>query len=143
MLRRFSRDPQLLVNLRRVGVDRATATNLIQCVVSLAGAPVPDVTFHGGRGPHTGYCQPPRAIAVATTDEHTIASWERSKRSIWPANGMIRLGDPTSIGTIAHEVGHHYVHAFDRPDTASHGKLWVRRFDYAAAQIAGLVDVPE
>jgi len=52
---------------------------------------------------------------------------------------MIRLGDPTSLGTIAHELGHHLVHVLDPARTPDHGKRWVQRFDQAANAMVALV----
>lgn len=141
MLRRYSRDPMLIIRHRHIGVDRTTARELIEQVAIEAGAPPPEVTFHGGRGPHTGYCRPPRDRAIASTDERSVLMWEANE-GLWPEHGMIRLGDPTSLGTIAHEVGHHYVHVFEPVGTAPHGKAWVSHFDDATAQIAALVRIP-
>jgi CO/xanthine dehydrogenase Mo-binding subunit len=138
MLRRFSRDAMLIVRLRTVGVDRSTARALIERVAGELGAPPPDVTFHRGRGPHTGYCRHPRSRAVALGGEGFVAAWEM-KKGPWPEHGMIRLGDPSSLGTIAHELGHDLVNHFDATGTAPHGKVWVGRFDDAAALIDRLV----
>jgi hypothetical protein len=141
MLRRFSRDPVLIMRLRGIGVDRAAARALIEEVAFDAGAPPPDVTFHGGRGPHTGYCRQPRGRAIELSSERYLAAWEDEKGP-WPEHGMIRLGDPTSLGTVAHELGHHLVNVFDPASTPPHGKVWVARFDAAAAHIATLVKLP-
>jgi hypothetical protein len=140
MVRRFSRDPALIARLRGWGLDRTSAADLIVQVTVAAGIASPVISFHGGRGPHTGYCMPPRDVAVAKADERTVAHWEQAKRRRWPEHGFIRLGDPTSAETIAHELGHHYVHVFDRPGTPPHGKVWVGRFDDAAGHVATLID---
>lgn len=49
--------------------------------------------------------------------------------------GAIRLGRTTTLMTLAHELGHHLVFSLDPPSTPAHGKLWVQRFDEAAAAI--------
>lgn len=132
----------LIVRLRSMGADREIATALVERAVATVEAAPPAVTFHGGRGPHTGYCRAPRARAVALSSERTVGAWEDEKGP-WPEHGMIRLGDPTSLGTVAHELGHHYVNVFDPISTPPHGKVWVARFDQAAAQIATLVEASD
>ncbi len=140
MLRRFSANPMLIVRLRTLGADRSTARALIDEVARRAGAPTPGATFHRGRGAHTGYCRQPRARAVEMSSERYVKAWE-DQRGPWPDHGMIRLGDPSSLGTIAHELGHHLVNVFEPVSTASHGKVWVARFDEAAAHVAEAVGV--
>jgi hypothetical protein len=141
MVRRFSTDSALIVQLRKEGVERLTAAGLIQGMANDLGVTPPAVTFHGRRGPHTGYCQMPRWRAVAQTEESTVTNWERAKRRDWPDAGMIRLGDPTSLGTMAHELGHHLVNLLDDAKTPAHGKVWVARFDLAAATLERLATV--
>jgi hypothetical protein len=41
--------------------------------------------------------------------------------------------------TLAHELGHHLVNWLDPESTASHGNVWVHRFDQAGEVIDGLV----
>lgn len=139
MLRRFSVDAERIVRLRTLGVAREGARELVERVAGELDVAPPDVTFHAGRGAHTGYCQMPRGRAVALSGEGGVARWERAKRRPWPTNGMIRLGDPTSVGTVAHELSHHLVNALDPLTTPAHGKVWVGRFDDSARVVQQLV----
>ncbi len=141
MLRRFSRDPQLIVRLRQLGADRAAAIGLVDRATAGLGVGAPDVTIHGGRGPRSGYCMAPRSVATSALGESVVRAWEAAKGRRWPEAGMIRLGDPTSLGTIAHELGHHSVHLLDPSSTPAHGKVWVARFDDAAEAVAGIVGI--
>ncbi len=139
MVRRFSRDPHLIVRLRNLGVKREIARSLVERVAVASHAPPPEVTFHGGRGSHTGYCRQPRQRAVELTSEQSVQAWEAT-HGPWPDHGMIRLGDPTSLGTIAHELGHHLVNFFEPLHTAAHGKAWVAWFDLAASLIDSMLE---
>ncbi len=136
---RFSRDYRLLTDLRHLGADRDTATRVVDHVCSTFSVPAPELTFHRGRSAHTGYCVPPRRAASARNGADAVDRWEAAHEP-WPFNGMIRLGDPTSLATIAHEAGHHLVHCLERANAPAHGKVWVGRFDDAAAAIATLLD---
>lgn len=135
----FSRDRRLLTDLRGVGVDRSAATRVVDHVSSTFSVPAPQLTFHRARSPHTGYCVAPRHAAFARHGADAVSTWEASHQ-VWPHNGMVRLGDPTSLATIAHEMGHHLVHFLERTTTPAHGKVWVGRFDDAAAAVAALLD---
>ena len=94
----------------------------------------PAATFHRGRSPHTGYCITPRSMAVARHGEDAVAAWEATNHP-WPVHGSLRLGDPTALSTLAHEMGHHLVHVLDPPKTPAHGKRWVARLDEAAEAV--------
>lgn len=135
----FSRDHRLLTDLRDLGVDRGGAIRIADHVCSTFSVPVPQLTFHRGRSAHTGYCVAPKHAASARHGADAVSRWEATHEP-WPRDGMIRLGDPTSLATIAHELGHHLVHFRERTTTPAHGKVWVRRFDDAAAAIAALLD---
>jgi hypothetical protein len=139
MLRRFSDEMPLIEALRRVGVDRSGARRLLDELAVGVGVPATDVSFHRGRSPHTGYCTPPRRVAAIQTDEAWLAAWEADRGRRWPENGLIRLGDPTALATIAHEFAHHMIHYLDRPATPAHGKRWVVRYDVSARTISSLI----
>lgn len=143
-LRRFSRRLAAITALGRLGVDREDARRLIEAVCDSLDLPAPLVTFHRGRSPFTGYCRKPRSNAVELWGEAAVVDWEKAKRQGWPPDGMIRLGDPTSLATVAHELGHHLVNHRERPATPGHGKAWVHWFDLAAAGVGRLasVDLP-
>jgi len=140
MLRRFSDRIPLIVSLRSWGVDRDGATDFVNGACDTLGVARPDVSFHGRRGAHTGYTRAPRMIAVANVGEAPIRTWEHSRKRAWPAHGMIRLGDPTSLGTLAHEIAHHCVFLHEPVRTPAHGKVWVRWFDRTAGVIAAMLD---
>ena len=133
MVLRFSRDAHSISELRNVGVGRPAAQTLIRQACAEFAVTEPLVTFHARRGPHTGYCMAPRQVMVSKIGEDPIASWESQKAKPWPETGMIRLGDPTSLETVTHELGHHLVNWLERPSTPPHGKVWVGRFDDAVA----------
>lgn len=135
MVRRFSVDHDLIGALRGGAVDRTQAAWIVEQVCTELAVPAPEVTFHGRRGPHTGYCQMPRSRAVQRSEHAAVERWEAAKRRRWPASGLLRFGDPTSLGTVAHELGHHLVNHLDPAATPSHGKRWVNRFDQAAALV--------
>lgn len=136
---KFSRDHRLLTHLRDVGVNRGTASRVVDHICSTFSIPAPELTFHRGRSAHTGYCVAPKHAASARHGADAVGRWEAAHEP-WPRNGMVRLGDPTSLATIAHEIGHHLVHLLERTTTPAHGKVWVGRFDDAAAAIATLLD---
>jgi len=139
-VRRFSDDHGLLVRLRGLAVAEVGSVSIIEHVCRLSDIPFPDVTFHGRRGPHTGFCQAPRDHYVLLHGEDSIQGWERTKGRRLPENGMIRLGRMSSLATIAHECGHHLVHHQEAAQVASHGKVWVRWFDAAAHGISDWLD---
>lgn len=138
-MERFTRDHRLLTHLRDLGVNRDGAIRVVDQICSTFAIPAPELTFHRGRSPHTGYCVAPKHTASARHGADAVSRWEAAHEP-WPRNGMIRLGDPTSLATIAHEFGHHLVHFLERTTTPAHGKVWVARFDDAAAAIAMLLD---
>jgi hypothetical protein len=139
MVRRFSVASDRILRLRAYGVDRGTARDIVSYVAGDVGIEPPEASFHRGRGPHTGYCMPPRRVVAATTDDAWLSDWEATKRRSWPEHGMIRLGDPTALGTIAHELAHHMVHMLDPDSTPAHGRRWVERFDAAAVSVASFI----
>lgn len=136
MVRRFSRQPHLIFGLRRWGVDRDDATALVATVCDEVEVAPPAVTFHRGRGAHTGYYRSPRRIAVEVSSEARIRAWEEDRGRRWPLEGMIRLGEPAALGTVAHELAHHLTRRFEPVGTPNHGKRWVAWFDVAAGVLA-------
>ena len=79
---------------------------------------------------------PTRALEKIDT---LMARLEMKGRRRLRENGAIRLGRTTTLMTLAHELGHHLVNWLDPESTASHGNVWVHRFDQAAEVIDGLV----
>lgn len=141
MVRRFTRDAQAIDSLINRGVEPPEVGSAVRYLADTHDVMVPEVTFHGRRGAHTGYCMAPRPVIVARTGEGPVQQWEREKSRQWPDTGMIRLGNPTSLATVAHELGHHLVNVLHPPKTPVHGKVWVARFDEAAATIGDLFGV--
>lgn len=139
MVRRFSGEADLILRLRRYGIDRVGAERLLATVAERAAIECPEASFHRGRGAHTGYCLPPRRVVGEQVDEGWLEEWEAVNARMWPERGMIRLGEPTALGTLAHEFGHHMVHVLDPTATPAHGKRWVERYDFAALSIASLM----
>ncbi len=138
MVRRFSRRAELIFDLRRWAAERTVAAELVRAVCAELDAPVPDVTFHRRRSPHTGYAQAPRRRAVMRFGEPTVRAWEEQRRRRWPETGMLRFGDPASLDTIAHELAHHLVHHHEPLRTRDHRKVWVAWYDRAAVVVAAL-----
>lgn len=139
-VRQFSGDYALLTRLRTLATNQPGAAFLVDRVCRLSAVPPPAVTFHGRRGPHTGFCMAPRWHTQRLFGEEGIGRWEQRKSRPWPEEGMIRLGRQPSLGTIAHELGHHFVNYREPLGVPPHGKLWVARFDAAAQGIASVID---
>lgn len=112
MLRRFSNDPGLLVDLDDVVVaDRAVIRRIIDETSASLGVPVPELTVRSNRGVQTGLYQP-------------------------GGRGRLRLGAETTAGVIAHELGHHLVAHTSPPATPAHGRRWVAAYDLAAGELS-------
>lgn len=135
VVRRFSDNYERLVGLRQLAVAEVGSISIIEHISRGNDIPIPNVTFHGRRGPHTGYCQAPRDHYVLQHGDEKIVGWERDKRRRLSEHGMIRLGRLTSLATIAHECGHHLVHLREPSPVPPHGKVWVRWFDVAASGV--------
>jgi hypothetical protein len=79
---------------------------------------------------------------IARGDHDFVTRYEMRGRRRLRENGAIRLGRTTTLMTLAHELGHHLVNWLDPESTASHGNVWVHRFDQAAEVIDRLVLEP-
>ncbi|NQV04980.1 hypothetical protein HQ535_00380 [bacterium] len=134
-VRQFSGDFGLIERLRVLATDESGAVACVRFICSAQGVEAPELTFHGGRGSHTGYCQSPVRQARARFGASTLRKWEQQRGTVWPEFGMIRLGRRPALATIAHEVGHHLVHVGEVPGIAPHGRLWVAWFDVAASAV--------
>jgi len=134
----FSDDFPRLRRLDHLMVGEDDARAAVVCVCASMGVPVPTLKFHARRSPFTGACEAPRGSG---TDGLSVAGSDPSIRgSRRSEHGAIRLGRSVTLMTLAHELGHHLVHHLDKAGTPAHGKVWVHRFDQAAAVIDGLVD---
>jgi len=132
----FSRSPELLLGLDRVGVESPMIDDLVAFACSDFGVPEPKLKLHAGRSAYTGACERPRTVWVALLGEDEVAVREAAGWGALPTNGAIRLGRTTTLMTLAHELGHHAVFHLDDPTTPAHGRRWVLRFDQAAAMVA-------
>jgi len=139
-VRRFSRDYALLERLDGLAVDDVEASSIIEEVCWSSGVEAPKLKFHSRRSMYTGATERPRATWVALHGEQEVLRWELITGKTAPPFGAIRLGRRATLMTVAHELGHHLVFALDRPGTPAHGKVWIGRFDAAAATIVGVVD---
>jgi hypothetical protein len=117
MLRRFSNDPGLLVDLDHVVVsDRALIGRIVDSTSADLGVPAPELLVRSNRGAQTGLYQP-------------------------GGRGRLRVGAVTTAGVIAHELGHHLVAHTAPPSTPGHGRVWVAAYDLAAEQVAGRPEI--
>jgi hypothetical protein len=135
---RVSADYARLRKLDHLLVHEDDARAAVAAVCATMAVPMPRLKFHARRSPFTGACEAPRRrvpdglMVVGGTKAPGGPS--RSE------HGAIRLGRSVTLMTLAHELGHHLVNHLDHPRTPSHGKVWVGRFDEAAAVIDGMVD---
>lgn len=132
---RFSVDQRLLERLDRISVSDHDVPDLVLEVCSSFGVEAPRLRFHSRRSPYTGATEQPRWLLVTIHGESDVARSEGNMASPFAPFGAIRLGRTTTLMTLAHELGHHLVFSLDPPSTPAHGKLWVQRFDEAAAAI--------
>jgi hypothetical protein len=137
-VRTFSVDYSRIRRLDHLIVGEGDAAAAVAAVCERAGVPLPALRFHARRSPFTGACEAPRSstpdgLAIAGGRDHPSAA-RRTE------HGAIRLGRSVTLMTLAHELGHHLVHHLDDPGTPAHGKLWVLRFDQAAAVIDDLIE---
>lgn len=136
--RQSSNYPRLL-RLDRFVVAEDDAFKAVAAVCIECDIPAPDLRFHARRSPFTGATELPRSVWFARGDPDLMARLEMKGRRRLRENGAIRLGRETTLMTLAHELGHHLVNFLDPESTASHGNVWVSRFDQAAEVIDGLV----
>jgi hypothetical protein len=139
-VRRFSRDYALLERLDGLAVGDAEATRLIEEVCWASGVEVPKLKFHARRSMYTGATEQPRATWIALHGEDDVWRHERATGKRFPLFGAIRLGRLATLMTVAHELGHHLVFALEPARTPAHGKVWIGRFDDAAAMIGAAID---
>lgn len=135
-VQRFSRDYSLLLRLDGLAIDDKTAASLVEEVCWDTGVEAPKLKFHARRSQYTGATEQPRSLWVSSFGEADVRERERTTGRRIPPFGAIRLGRQSTLMTIAHELGHHFVFALEVPNTPAHGKIWIGRFDDAAAAIA-------
>lgn len=132
----FSKDPEFLLDLDRVGLGVSSVFLIVSVVCQDFGIPVPRLKFHARRSPYTGACERPRSSWVKLLGESTVASHEANGWGPLPVNGAIRLGRSTTAMTLAHELAHHAVFHIDPPETPGHGRVWIQRFDQTGFLVA-------
>jgi hypothetical protein len=136
---RQSSDFERLQKLDLLVVSEDDACTTVGAVCAHHDVAIPDLRFHARRSPFTGATELPRAVWITRGDPDLMAKLEIRGRRGLRENGAIRLGRMTTLMTLAHELGHHLVNWLDPESTASHGNVWVGRFDQAAEVIDGLV----
>lgn len=136
-VRRFSRDFAAIEAARSVEIAEAEARLLIAQVCATFDVPVPALAFNPRRHTTTGECWAPRSQRRFDVGEAKLRAWEDARRRSWPEHGQIRLGAITTLGTLAHELGHHLTHHRERHGTVAHGKVWVGWFDQALTELIG------
>ncbi len=138
-VQRFSVDPELLDGLDGLAISDVEAYTVIDTICVAMGVESPRLRFHARRSPYTGSTEQPRWLLIESHGEDRIRDIERDTRRGFPHHGAIRLGRTTTLMTVAHELGHHFVFALDPLATPAHGRRWVLRFDQAAEKIRGLI----
>jgi hypothetical protein len=141
-VQRFSRDYELLLRLDGLAVDDKAAASLVEEVCWGTGVESPKLKFHMRRSQYTGATEQPRSLWVNSFGEADVQQRERTTGRRIPPFGAIRLGRQSTLMTIAHELGHHFVFALEPPNTPAHGKIWIGRFDEAATAIAAKLALP-
>lgn len=136
---RFSRDVALLDRLDQLAITDHGVPALVGAASELLGVEPPRLRFHARRSPYTGACERPRSMWVQLLGEEELAWREQNGWGRVPDQGAIRLGRTTTLMTLAHELAHHVSFELDPASTPAHGRVWVGRFDQAAAAIRGLV----
>lgn len=112
------------------------AADLAAFLAGRLGFPEPLLKPHRGRKLNTGRCEPSRAQLTAAFGEARVAASERVRGRAYPERSVVRYGDPTLAGVVAHELAHCYVHAADGVETPGHGRVWVQRYDETARATA-------
>lgn len=128
-----------LQRLDQLVVTEHDVHTAVVAVCAELDVPVPDLRFHARRSPFTGATELPRSMWIARGEHDFVTRYEMRGRRRLRENGAIRLGRTTTLMTLAHELGHHLVNWLDPESTASHGYVWINRFDQAAEVIDGLV----
>ena len=136
---RQSSDYPRLQRLDRFVVAESDACTAVAVVCAKFDVPAPDLRFHARRSPFTGATELARTLWIARGDADLVARYEANGRRRLRENGAIRLGRTTTLMTLAHELGHHLVNWLDPESTASHGYVWIQRFDEAAEVLEGLM----
>ena len=134
--RRFSENFALIGKLHEFTVEPDQAESLVADVCQAFEIPMPEFAFNRRRKVHNGQCERPRSHKLMWSGSVKLAEMEKERGRPYSEVGVIRLGNPASIGTAAHEAAHHLVHHREHWETPSHGKIFVAWNDQTVALIA-------
>ena len=133
--RRFSEDFALILRLREFSVEPDGARRLVAEVCGEFEIPMPEFAFNRRRKIHNGMYETPRSHKLMMIGAEKVLAFETERGKGFSEVGVIRLGNPTSVGTVAHEAAHHVVHHREHWQTPSHGRVFVAWNDQTAALI--------
>jgi hypothetical protein len=139
--RRFSEDFALIERLREFAVEPYGAESLVNEVCEAFEVPMPEFAFNRRRKVHNGLYEPPRNHKLIWSGGEKLAELEEKRGKPFSETGVIRLANPVSVGTVAHEVAHHVVHHREHWATPSHGRIFVAWNDRTVALIAARLGV--
>lgn len=134
--RRFSEDFALIEKLRGFAVEPDGAGSLVAEVCRAFEVPLPDFAFNRRRKVHNGMYEPPRSHHLKWAGSVRLVELENQRGKPFSEVGVVRLGNPASAGTIAHEAAHHLVHHREHWKTPSHGRVFVVWNDQTAVLVA-------
>ena len=134
--RRFSDDFALIKQLREFAVEPDAAEILVAEVCDSFDVPMPEFAFNRRRNVQNGLCELPRSHKLRWSGSEKVHELEKERRKPFSEVGVIRLGNPASVGTVAHEAAHHVVHHREHWETPSHGRIFVVWNDKTATLIA-------
>ncbi len=134
--RRFSEDFSLIERLRGFVVEPDGAESLVAEVCEAFEVPMPEFAFNHRRKVHNGLYELPRSHTMMWSGGERLAALEKKRGKPFSEAGVIRLGNPASVGTVAHEVAHHVVQHQEHWETPSHGKVLVGWNDRTVVLIA-------
>jgi hypothetical protein len=139
--RRFSEDFALIEKLLEFAVEPDGAESLLNEVCEAFEVPMPEFAFNSRRKVHNGLYEPPRNHKLMWNGGEKLAALEKERGKTFSEAGVVRLGVPASVGTVAHEVAHHVVHHREHWETPSHGRVFVAWNDRTVALIAARLGV--
>ena len=131
-LSRFSRCLGLHEAQYRILLDGLDAKILALHLSDRLGLAHPIVKPHRGRKPNTGRCEPSRGQLIDAYGEDRVATSEGSRARRYPEHPVVRVGNPTLVGVVSHEIAHCLVNHADGLHTPGHGRVWVARYDEVA-----------
>ena len=117
-------------------VDDTAATDLAHHLCGAFDLPATVVKPHRGRKPNPGRCEPSRDQLIGAYGEHRVAASEMHRGKTYPEFPVVRVGNPTLVGVVNHEIAHCLVNHVDGLHTPGHGRVWVARYDEVAENAA-------